>query len=296
LNILLTGGTGFIGSHLVDRLENEGHDISIVSRRPASIKDTHRLVDLDSIPSSTTYFDVVINLAGEPIANGRWNTRKKKLLVASRVNTTQKLIDYISQLDIKPSLLISGSAIGFYGLHASDESIDETAQGDASFSAQLCAQWEQTALQAETLNIRTCLLRTGIVLGKNNGALKRMLPPFKFGLGGTIGSGQQWMPWIHIDDILGIIMQCIDDASLNGPINAVAPNPVTNQAFTKALGKALNRPTLLPMPATIVKLLFGQMGEELLLSGRRVIPGKALEHGYTYHFDNVEQALENCLR
>jgi uncharacterized protein (TIGR01777 family) len=171
----------------------------------------------------------------------------------------------LETLENKPKLLISGSAIGYYGIDKTDTVIEEKDNGDNSFSSELCQKWEAVALKAEKLGIRTCLLRTGIVLGKNGGALNKMLLPFKMYLGGRIGNGKQWMSWIHIDDLIGIILHCINHDNLKGAVNGTSPNPVTNQAFTKTLGTVLKRPTIFPMPALVVKLLMGQMGEELLL-------------------------------
>ena len=238
-----------------------------------------------------TVFDVVINLAGEPIADKRWSDRQKQRISSSSLDTTQKLIAYFKAMEHKPKLFISGSAIGYYGVAENSDIVDETGSGDESFSSQLCQQWETTALQAEALGIRTCLLRTGIVLGKGGGALRKMLPPFKMGLGGKIGNGQQWMPWIHLDDLVGIILYCINHDHLKNAINGTSPNPVTNRAFTKALGQALKRPTVLPMPSIVVKLLMGQMGEELLLAGKKVLPTKILDAGYQFQYQELEKAL-----
>lgn len=187
---------------------------------------------------------------------------------------------------------MSGSAIGYYGIAETDLAIDETSQGDESFSSQLCQQWEETALQAQKLGIRTCLLRTGIVLGKG-GALQKMLPAFKLGLGGKIGHGKQWMPWIHLDDLIEIILYCIEHPHISGAINGTSPNPVTNQEFTTRLGKALKRPTLLPLPAWFIKLLMGQMGEELLLAGKQVVPTQITNAGYLFQYKTLEAALQH---
>ncbi len=295
MNVLITGGTGFIGSALCSRLLKDEHDIVILSRHPDVIKaPLTGISDLEQLKSNTI-FDVVINLAGEPIANKRWSDQQKQRISSSRLDETQKLIAYFKAIEHKPKLLISGSAIGYYGIGESNEPVDETGSGDDSFSSQLCQQWEAVALQAQALGIRTCLLRTGIVLGKGGGALSKMLPPFKMGLGGKIGGGKQWMPWIHLDDLVGIILHCIDHDDLKGAINGTSPNPVTNQVFTKTLGKALKRPTILPMPAVAIKLLMGQMGEELLLAGKKILPTKALGTGYKFQYEELEKALLNIV-
>lgn len=292
MNILITGGTGFIGSALCSFLIADGHTLVVVSR---SIKRNHSNITYVTQIDNSMQFDVVINLAGEPIANKRWSHSQKSKIQDSRINTTTHLIDYFKNTRLKPSLFISGSAIGFYGINTTNQDINETAKGDDSFSSTLCKEWETTALAAQALGIRTCLLRTGIVLGKKGGALNKMLPPFKLGLGGKIGSGQQWMPWIHIDDMVGLITLCIDNKNINGAINCTAPFPVTNSAFTKALSLAVNRPTLLPIPAWLIKLLMGQMGQELLLSGKKVVPAKALASGYQFKFEQINDALNDVI-
>lgn len=297
MNILITGGTGFIGSRLCEYLLKENHTLVVKTRQP-NIVDTRMsaVSDLSELGTDTV-FDVVINLAGEPIADKRWSTKQKEKILRSRLDTTEELISYFIELEQKPALFISGSAIGFYGIESSPETlntkIDESALGDSSFASRLCQQWEASALQAEALGIRTCLLRTGIVLGHKGGALNKMLLPFKLGLGGAIGSGNQWMPWIHLDDLIGLIRFCIAQPNVSGAINGTAPNPVTNSEFTKALGKALKRPTVLPMPGFMVKILMGQMGKELLLAGKRVVPAKALSSGYRFKFDTVDEAMSD---
>lgn len=296
MNILITGGTGFIGSALCSRLlEEENNKIVVLSRHPEKIKPPIQAITNLSDLKDSDIFDVVINLAGEPIANKRWNDKQKQKIFNSRIDMTEKLISYFETLESKPKLLISGSAIGYYGVDKTEHVIDEKEQGDNSFSSELCQKWEAVALKAEKLGIRTCLLRTGIVLGKNGGALSKMLLPFKICLGGRIGHGKQWMSWIHIDDLIGIILYCISHNNLTGAINGTAPKPVTNQMFTKTLALLLKRPTLLPMPAIVVKLLMGQMGEELLLAGKKIVPKKALDAGYTFKYKTLEEALLNVV-
>lgn len=295
MNILITGGTGFIGSMLCSRLLENKHNVVVMTRLPETVKGNIKgITGLEQIDDGVI-FDVVINLAGEPIANKRWSKLQKQRISDSRLNTTKKLIEYFKISKNLPKIFISASAIGYYGVGVTSESLNETALGDASFSSQLCQQWEAIALEAKTLGIRTCVLRTGIVLGKEGGALKRMILPFKLGLGGTIGKGNQWMSWIHLEDLIGIILYCIDHDNVSGAVNGTAPNPVTNKCFTKALGKVLNRPTRLPMPTTVVKLLMGQMGEELLLSGKKVLPDKITKEGYTFKYAVLEEALSNIV-
>ena len=295
MNLLITGGTGFVGSALCSRLLEEQHKIVVLSRNPEKIKPPIKaVVNLDQL-SNDDIFDVVINLAGEPIANKRWNDQQKKRIFGSRIETTEALIEYFKKSKHKPKLLINGSAIGYYGTARTNDNIDEKSGCDDSFSSQLCQKWEAAALEAESLGIRTCLIRTGIVLGKNGGALSKMLPPFKMGLGGRIGYGKQWMSWIHLDDLVGIILYCINNDDLKGAVNGTSPNPVINEVFTKTLGTALKRPTIFPMPEIVIKLLMGQMGEELLLSGKRVLPRKALDAGYIFKYKTLEDALINVV-
>lgn len=295
MNILITGGTGFIGSKLCAALLKNKYYIVVVTRHLNNVQDNIKsITSLDQL-SDDISFDVVINLTGEAIADKNWSDNQKKRILHSRLDATRGLIDYFKSTPNKPKLFISGSAIGYYGIEKSNRGLDESAQGDNSFSSNLCKQWETIALEANALGIRTCLLRTGVVLGKGGGALSKMLPPFKFGLGGKIGSGTQWMSWIHIDDLIGIIFYCIDNDKISGAINGTAPEPETNASFSKSLGKVLNRPTILPMPAFIIKCLMGQMGEELLLAGKKILPTKISLSGYVFKFEQLDKALIDIL-
>jgi uncharacterized protein (TIGR01777 family) len=296
MHILISGGTGFIGTALCSYLLNKGHNIVVKTRSPQLVKSKIKGIGQLSELSTQEVFDVVINLAGEPIANKRWSTTQQRKILESRLNTTEEVITYFKETTHKPKLFISGSAIGYYGIGETNDPIDEDSSGDDSFSSDLCTQWEKSAMQAQDLGIRTCVLRTGIVLGKGGGALDKMLPPFKLGLGGKMGSGKQWMPWIHLSDMIGIINHCINEESLHGAINCTAPNPVQNIDFTKALGKVLKRPTVFSMPAPVIKLLMGQMGEELLLAGKKVLPIKIQNAGYQFNYDCVERALSDVLQ
>jgi len=295
MNLFITGATGFIGSALCSRLLKEHHHITVLTRTPEKVHAPLNVITAITQLNTEVVFDVVINLAGEPIADKRWSNQQKQRILTSRITTTQQLITFLKRVKHKPQLLINGSAIGYYGINRSNTAIDENEAGDESFSSQLCQQWETTALQAEVIGIRTCLLRTGIVLGKGGGALSKMLLPFKAGFGGRIGDGKQWMSWIHLDDLVGIILYCITHDKISGALNGTSPNPVTNQEFTKTLGKILKRPTIVPMPNVIIKLLMGQMGEELLLSGKKILPINIAAAGYDFQYPQLEQALVHSM-
>jgi uncharacterized protein (TIGR01777 family) len=266
LNILITGGTGFIGSHLRQYFISCGFNVFALGK-DLIFKD---------IPSP----DVVVNLAGQSLAGKRWSQTTKNEIYQSRIESTRKLIEYIKGLETKPKVLLSGSAIGVYG---------------DGFSRSLCVDWEAEALKARDFGVRVCLLRIGIVLGKDGGALKQMLPPFRLGLGGRLGSGHQYMSWVHIDDFLGIIGFLIDH-DIHGAVNITAPYPVSNTAFTSSLAKALNRPAFLNLPAFFVKALFGQMGKEILLKGESIVPKEMIDAGYVFKFSQIDQAINNILR
>lgn len=306
---LITGGSGFIGTALIKQLLLDNHDVTVLTRNEvktaqhfaelidAEREDFQTKTKVKTVRSLSTInpeqsFDVVINLAGQAIAESRWTNNVKQELIDSRVETTRALTSYLKEVLIKPDVVINGSALGYYGIRHTDEKIDESGQTDNSFSSELCLKWEAQAKDIEKMGIRSCYLRTGIVLGKNGGALSKMIPPFKKALGGPIGDGKQWMSWVHMDDIVGMIRYAIENESLQGPINGTAPEPVTNQVFTKTLAKVLKRPAFFRMPAFIVKLLFGEMGEELLLGGQRVIPDKIMQAGYEFKYPQLENALK----
>ncbi len=312
LAFLVTGGSGFIGTQLVKELLLEGHEVTVLTRDCSSTanhfanvmantgeegQDINRVRVVDNLKFSgdDTYFNVIINLAGQGIADRRWTDAVKQQLLDSRINSTKALYTYIKDATTRPETFISGSALGFYGLREHDAPVDEDGQSDNSFSSQLCVAWENEAQRIQELGVRTCYLRTGIVLGRDGGALAKMLPAFKVGLGGSMGSGLQWMSWVHMSDLLGMIHYAIDNSTISGAINATAPNPVINKEFSRILGKVLKRPVILPMPAFLLKLMMGEMAEELLLSGQRIIPKKMMQAGFKFRFVNLEDALQDIL-
>ncbi len=295
-SILVTGGSGFIGRHFCRSAVDRGMSVTVLTRNktqavrhlPASVTSIERLSELDGLAAPQT----LLNLAGEGLADGRWTQRRKQKFYDSRIGTTERLVAYFSQRQDRPEQVISGSAIGYYG--SGNAPVDESGAPVDGFSHQLCDTWEQSAQQFAALGSRVCYLRTGIVLG-DQGALARMLPAFKLGLGGPMGSGEQWMSWIHIDDMIAAIHHCIENRDITGPVNATAPNPVTNADFSATLAAVLKRPGFLRMPAVVVKLLFGEMGDELLLHGQNVVPAKLLASGFTFTQPELHSALAALL-
>lgn len=292
MNILITGGTGFIGSALTEFFLTQGYNITILSRNALDLSGVRIITSIEQI-NFDKKIDVIINLAGAPI-NKRWSDAYKKLLIDSRLKITKDLILLIKSLKTKPYLLISASAIGYYGTQNNDH-INENSSYINDFTHQLCNLWELEAKKAEDFGVRTCITRIGIVLGKNGGALKEMLPIFKMRLGGQIGSGKQFFSWVHIDDVIKTFNFLITDSSQKGIYNLTSPNPVTNYKFTKALGNIMNRPTNFAIPKFVIKMIFGEMGDKLLLNGSAIYPQKLLDSGYEFQFKTIESALKNIL-
>lgn len=288
MRILISGGSGFIGQALSKALMARGDDVIIWSRE--SSVQPGWITQLEHINEPV---DAVVNLAGAGIVDQRWTAERKQLLRDSRIVTTQTLVDWMKTVASPPKILISGSAIGYYGNHVQGE-LDEHAEPKDGFPHQLCADWETEALKAEALGIRVCLIRTGVVLGANQGALKKMLPPFKLGLGGPIASGEQWMSWIHIEDEVDAICWLIDQPSLKGAFNLTAPEAVTNSTFSKTLGKVLNRPAVFKVPGVVMKLMLGD-ASELLLEGQCVRPKALQDSGFVFKYPTLHSALANLL-
>lgn len=297
MKILVSGSHGLVGTALIKSLEAEGHEVSrLVRYAPHSKTEVEWSPDRYSIALARIEgFDAVVNLAGESIAEGHWTDDKKRRIRESRVKGTKLLGDALANLTVPPKTFICASAIGYYGNRGDEILTEASAPGD-DFLAEVCVEWEQATALATEKGIRVVNTRFGVILDTNGGALKKMLPPFRLGLGGKIGSGKQWMSWIALDDVVGALNFALTNESLRGPINFVAPNPVRNAEFTKTLGKVLSRPTLFPIPAFGIKLLFGEMGEALLLGGQRVAPERLMATGYTFQHSQIEAALHDVLK
>ncbi|MEL4272123.1 TIGR01777 family oxidoreductase [Shewanella xiamenensis] len=294
MKILITGASGFIGQQLVAHLANH-HQLLLLTRHPANSRQLlgpqHQyLSSLDEI-DDLNHINAVINLAGEPIVAKRWSAQQKQRICDSRWNITARLSQLILQSSNPPQVMISGSAIGFYGRQGAN-TIDEHAAPHPEFSHDICKEWERLALEAAT-KTRVCILRTGIVLG-HGGALAKMLPPFKLGLGGPIGHGRQGMSWIHIHDMVALIDFLLCHQECHGVFNATAPHPVSNAEFSKTLGRVLNRPAFMTAPAPVLRLAMGEMAD-LLIEGQFVLPKHALDAGFSFRFAQLEPALKDLL-
>ena len=297
MKILITGGTGFIGSALTRSLLEQSYEVSVLSRNPDSVakhcgSGVNALGNLQQIKADDSY-DIVINLAGAPIFGARWTEARKKVIRDSRIGLTEELVTCMARMTVKPKLLISGSAIGYYGDQGGTVLTEKSATVN-DFSQNLCADWEAAAKKAEQYGVRVCLIRTGLVIGHNGGFLQRMLLPFRLGLGGRLGDGKQWMSWIHRQDWIRIAHTMITDSSMQGAYNATAPNPVTNNEFTNTLARSLNRPALFPVPDWLLKTLLGEMSQ-LILGSQRVIPERLLAQGFTFQYNNLADALDQAL-
>ena len=290
--VLVTGATGFIGRRLIAALIGAGHEVIALVRNPktADLSAPITLVtDLGQIAADAR-IGAVINLAGEPISDSPWTLAKRRRILRSRLKITLEVRRLIARLHARPEVLVSGSAIGWYGLHG-DEILTETGAASPCFSHRLCQAWEQAALRVEALGVRVVTLRIGLVLGADGGMLSKLLTPFEFGLGGPMGSGRQWMSWIALDDCVRLILHAVAEPRVTGALNATAPTPVTNADLSRALGRALNRPALLAAPASPLRVVFGDFAEELLLGGQRIVPAKALATGFRFRHPEIDEAL-----
>lgn len=297
MHCLITGGTGFIGSALCSRLAAEGHTLTVLSRDPGRavrvLPPGTRCIRAVAELGAAERVDAVVNLAGEPIADARWSAARKRLLAASRIDLTRDLVAWMARAERRPAVLVSASAIGFYG-DQGDTPLSEDSAPAPEYQHDLCRAWEEAARGAEALDVRTVVLRIGVVVGRAGGFLQKMLPPFRLGLGGPVGHGRQWMSWVHRDDVIGMIAWALEREDLRGVLNATAPAPVTSREFARTLGAVLHRPAVLPLPAPVLKLAFGEMSR-LLLTGQRVLPARAEREGYQFRYPVLEAALREAV-
>jgi len=301
MRVFVTGATGFIGRALVPRLQRDGHAVVAWVRSPARARGLLgaevELVQADTAPdalvAAVERSDAVVNLAGEPLMGGRWTAGRREILEDSRINVTERLVRAMAEAKPCPRVFISGSAVGYYGDRA-DERLTEASSGGDDFLARLCRRWESATQDAERLGARVVLLRTGVVLGRAGGALAHMLPPFQLGVGGPVGSGTQYLPWIHLHDLVKIIAVALADDRYRGPVNGVAPEQATSRTFARALGRALHRPALLPVPALALKAIFGEAAT-VLLASQRVDPRVLRERQFAFDFPTLDSALEDIV-
>jgi uncharacterized protein (TIGR01777 family) len=290
MHYLLTGGTGFIGAALIEALREKGHAMTVLTRQALPDRSDCRYVnDLDEIERGKQ-FDGVINLAGASLAGARWSERYKRELIESRVDTTRVLVELLMRLEHTPPVLLSGSAIGYYGHHG-DELLAEDGEVTPGFAQQLCQQWEAAALQAESLGVRVCLLRLGVVLDSGGGALVDMARPFALGIANWLGDGRQWLSWVHRQDVVAAIGYLLEHPALSGPFNVTAPEPVTSRGFCEAMKRHRRTFLTMPVPAAAMRLLVGEMADELLLNGQRVLPAALAAAGFEFAFPTLDEAL-----
>jgi hypothetical protein len=298
MKILISGASGLVGTHLIPTLKAKGHEVfRLVRKTPQSADEIQWDAGKGFSESERVRlenFQSVVHLAGDNVASENWSEEKKRKIRDSRVVGTRVLVDALKSLQNPPPVLVSASAIGFYG-DREDEILTEDSAKGRGFFPEVCDAWEMEAEKAEEFGARVVLPRIGVVLAKDGGALEKMLTPFKFGVGGRVGSGKQWMSWIVLEDLIRIIHFALENETLRGAINATAPNPATNEEFTKTFGRVLHRPTILPVPEFAVKLMFGEMGETLLLQGARVLPERLLENGFEFKYANLEDAMKAVL-
>ncbi len=294
--VLITGGTGFIGNVLCREMLKRGYELTVLSRQSADkvrslCGQVEVIADLENLRSHPG-FDAVINLAGEGIADKRWTDQRKQALRNSRIGLTNTLIEIITSWAQSPEALISGSAVGFYGDQSNTLVTEDTVPHD-EFTHRLCRDWEDAALKLRSHHVRVCLSRTGVVAGPGGGFLQRMIPPFKFGLGGRLGDGLQYMPWVHRDDVVAALIWMLETPEASGAYNVVSPNPVTNREFTRCLADALRRPAIFPVPAPVLKIALGEMSR-LLLTGQQAVPTRLTDSGFGFSYPTLEKALADA--
>tara|TARA_R110001592_G_scaffold205430_3_gene456033 strand:+ start:108 stop:1010 length:903 start_codon:yes stop_codon:yes gene_type:complete len=294
--VLITGGTGFIGHVLCREMLTRGYELTVLSRQPADkvralCGKVDVISDLESLRSHSGY-EAVINLAGEGIAEKRWTDQRKQVLRDSRIGLTNSLTEIVASWAKPPEVLVSGSAVGFYGDQGSILVTEETPPHD-EFSHRLCRDWEDAAVKLRSLPVRVCLSRTGVVAGPGGGFLQRMVLPFKLGLGGRLGDGHQYMPWVHRDDVVAALIWMLETPEASGAYNVVSPNPATNREFTRCLASVLKRPAIFPAPAPVLKVALGEMSR-LLLTGQRAVPARLTDSGFRFRYPALEMALEEA--
>ncbi len=298
MRLIVSGATGFIGTPLCARLLQQGHALTLLTRGVPPDAGTETKRWLHWTPGALREWDAaldgadgVINLAGEPIAAKKWTYTQRRRIEESRIDATNSLVQACAKAKQKPKVFMSASAVGYYGPRGDEVVTEETPAGH-DFLGQLCSAWEAQAIKAEELGVRVARLRIGIVLGRG-GALTKMAEPFKYFVGGSLGSGEQWMSWIHLEDVIGLIVRIMEDPEIKGPVNATAPNPVRNHEFCKTLGRVMHRPCWLRVPGLALRLGLGDMAD-MLLTGQRVIPAAAQKFGYHFQHQDIESALQSC--
>ncbi len=302
MKMIIAGGSGFIGRRLIARLNRDRHDLTLLTRRPESTKKSiHgiRMVYWDAqtgqgLADALDGSDAVVNLVGESIVGGRWTSNRRQVILQSRIKSTRALVSAIGGLGRKPSVFINASAVGIYG-DGGEEEMPESSPAGTGFLADVCARWEAEALKLQDSGVRVILLRSGLVLDGDGGALQRMLPPFRLFVGGRLGSGKQWLPWIHSDDEISAIVHSWQTSTIVGPLNLVAPGIVRMQEFCRELGKVLRRPSWLALPPIVLKAALGEMAGPLLLHSQKVIPKKLLENGFIFRYPNLDEALKDLI-
>ncbi|MBD2493626.1 TIGR01777 family oxidoreductase [Nostoc sp. FACHB-280] len=305
MKVAITGATGLVGSRLVERLQTEGHQVLVLTRNAGLAQKVFPAANFPSVEIVTytpttsggwqdaiSGCEAVVNLAGEPIGEGRWTAERKQEILNSRQLGTQKIVEAIAKANPKPRVLVNTSAIGYYGT-SETATFDEASASGNDFLAQVCQAWEAEATKVKDAGVRLVILRFGIVLGKG-GALAKMIPPFQLFAGGPIGSGRQWFSWIHIDDVVNLILQALNKSDMEGVYNATAPNPVRMNDLAQSVGTVLNRPSWLPVPAFAIEALLGD-GAIVVLEGQQVLPKRTLESGFTYQYPNLQPALKQIL-
>ncbi|MCP3028857.1 TIGR01777 family oxidoreductase [Halobacillus sp. A5] len=299
MNIAITGGTGFVGQTLTNALIEEGHHVYILTRNPDKHHDTNHITFVGWLKEEFSPWEELpeihafVNLAGESLNSGRWTEEKKRSIMNSRIDATEGVLEIIEKSHTKPGVLVNASAVGYYGNSKTKTFTEETTKPGNDFLASVVEEWEKRAVKASDLNVRTVFVRFGIILGEE-GALPKMIIPYRLMAGGNLGSGEQWMSWVHIDDAAGLIQFAIKEEKLQGPLNGTAPHPMRNKDFGQILGEVLNRPHWIPAPAFALKTALGEMST-LLLDGQSVMPKKAVEHGYSFKYPELKPALQSIL-